>query len=340
MNDTRARLPVTILTGFLGAGKTTLLNNLLRTQERRFAVLVNDFGSINIDSELIVSVEGETISLAGGCICCRIRGDLLEAATQLAARPDPPEHILVETSGVASPWPVAETFTEARARRAFVLDGIITVADAENVRNDTAHLRLIEDQFRAADIIVLNKCDRTTAEQRAELHTWIGAIAPAARIIEATEGRVPAALLLGQRDPSADADLLGSHAELPPADANFASWSYRSELLLGRTRVWQVLNGLPQGVIRAKGVLHVGEAAGQRTIIQMVGRRVQVYRGEPWGDQPPLNQLVAIGTPGVIDDAELQQRLDACAYRTPAAELRGALRDGLASLRRRFSGRS
>jgi G3E family GTPase len=338
MNDPRARLPVTILTGFLGAGKTTLLNNLLRAQERRFAVLVNDFGSINIDSELIVSVEGETISLAGGCVCCRIRGDLLEAATQLAARPEPPEHILVETSGVASPWPVAETFTEARARRAFVLDGIITVADAEQVRSDPTHLRLIEDQFRAADIIVLNKCDLAAAEQRADLHTWIAGIAPHARIIESTEGRVPTAFLLGQRDPAADDDLQLPEA-LPDADAMFASWSYRSELLLGRTRVWQVLNDLPHGVIRAKGVLHFGEAQGYRTILQMVGRRVQVYRGEPWGDQPPFNQLVAIGAPGVIDNAELQQRLDACVYRTPTEEFQAVVREGVAGLRRRLLGR-
>jgi G3E family GTPase len=333
------RIPVTILTGFLGAGKTTLLNRLLHTRERRFAVLVNDFGSINIDSELIVSVEGETISLAGGCVCCRIRGDLLEAATALAARPEPPEHILVETSGVASPWPVAETFTEAGARRAFVLDGIITVADAEQVRDQPEHLRLIQDQFRAADIIVLNKCDRTTPAQRTDLHAWIGAIAPDARIIEAVEGRVPPALLLGRRDPEAGADLLPPHDELPPADAAFASWSYRSELLLGRTRVWQALNDLPHGVIRAKGVFHFGEAPGYRTILQMVGRRVQVYRGEPWGDQPPTNQLVAIGTPGVIANDELQARLDACSYRTPVEEVCAVLHTGIAGLRRRLFNR-
>jgi G3E family GTPase len=330
----QARLPVTIITGFLGAGKTTLLNNLLRTRERRFAVLVNDFGSINIDSELIVAIEGETISLAGGCICCRIRGDLLEAATALAARPEPPEHILVETSGVASPWPVAETFTAARARRAFVLDGIIAVADAEQVRNDPAHLNLIIDQFRAADIIVLNKSDCVTAEQHADLQAWIGSIAPDARTIAATEGRIPSALLLGQRDP-ADGDLRAPEA-LPDADAMFASWSYRSSLLLSRTRVWQTLNDLPSGVIRAKGVFHFGEASGSRTVLQMVGRRVQVYRGEPWGDLPPVSQLVAIGAPGVIGDGELQQRLDACIYRTPVEEVRAAVRAGLAGLRSRI----
>lgn len=338
MTEPRIRLPVTILTGFLGAGKTTVLNNLLRARERRFAVLVNDFGSVNIDSELIVAVEGETISLAGGCVCCRIRGDLLEAALALAARPDPPEHILVETSGVASPWPVAETFTEARARREFVLDGIITVADAEDVRGAPEHTRLVEDQLRAADIVLLNKCDRVSAAQRAEAQAWIASIAPHARIIEATAGRVATALLLGQRDPDA-ADLLHAPEALPAADAMFASWSYRSELLLGRTRVWQALHNLPHGVIRAKGIMHFGEAPGYRTILQMVGRRVQVYRGEPWGDQTPVNQLVAIGAPGVIDAADLQQRIDACGYRTPMEELQATVREGVAGLRRRLLGR-
>lgn len=338
MSVAQTRLPVTILTGFLGSGKTTLLNHLLRTRERRFAVLVNDFGSINIDSELIVAVEGETISLAGGCVCCRIRGDLLAAAQEIAARPDPPEHILIETSGVASPWPVAETFTEARARREFVLDGIITVADAEQVRSYTEHERLIVDQFQAADMIVLNKWDAIGAAAQAQLHAWIGEIAPHARRIEATFGRVPTAFLLGQRDPAAD-DLLSLHAALPPADTSFASWSYQSNLLLGRMRVWQVLNDLPHGVIRAKGIFHFGEAPGYRTILQMVGRRVQVYKDAPWGDHPAQNQLVAIGAPDVISANELQQRLDACVYRTPAQELRDTLTTSWHSLCQRLGRR-
>jgi G3E family GTPase len=120
-----------VLTGFLGAGKTTVLNHILRDGSRRFAVLVNDFGSVNIDADLIVSIEGERISLAGGCVCCRIRGDLLDAALQLATRLDPPEHILVETSGVSNPWPVAETFITGRARRSFQLHSMLTVVDAE-----------------------------------------------------------------------------------------------------------------------------------------------------------------------------------------------------------------
>jgi G3E family GTPase len=329
-----ARIPVTVLTGFLGAGKTSVLNHIVREGGRRFAVLVNDFGSVTIDADLIVSVEGERISLAGGCVCCRIRGDLLEAALDLAARPDAPAHILVETSGVSNPWPVAETFTTRRARRSFQLHSVITVVDAEQSQAHPAHARLIRDQLLAADLIVLNKCDLVEAERRAELRAWLTDLAAGARLVEATEGRFPIPLLLDAHAPAIASGFTLANST-PPADSVFASWSYRSERPLSREQLWNTLAALPPGVIRAKGIVALGDSPEVQTIVQMVGRRIQVRRGTAWGETPRESRLVIIGSPDALTDAELARRFDACVYRTVGERVRAAG----ALLRHRLSAR-
>ncbi len=327
-----ARIPVTVLTGFLGAGKTTVLNHILRAGGRRFAVLVNDFGSVTIDADLIVAVEGERISLAGGCVCCRIRGDLLEAALQLTARPDAPEHVLVETSGVSNPWPVAETFTTGRARRHFQLHSVLTVVDAEQSQAHPAHKRLIRDQLLAADLIVLNKCDLVQGERRAELRAWLCDLAAGARLVEATEGRFALPLLLDAHAPAVHSSFTLSDLA-PPADVAFASWSYETAQLLSREQLWNALAALPPGVIRAKGIVALGDSPEAQTVVQMVGRRIQVRRGAAWGEMPPESRLVVIGDPDALTDAELARRLDACVYRTIGERLRSAI----ASLRQQLA---
>ena len=226
MENDRLPVPMTTIGGFLGAGKTTLLNHILHGDHGlKIAALVNDFGAINIDAQLVVGVEGETVNLSNGCICCTIRGDLLKAALELLQREDAPEYIIVETSGVSDPIAVANVFLAPEIRALVRLDGILVVVDADNVLTlDEENAGLALDQIAVADIVVLNKVDLVTAETLEAIKRNLGrriaarmkkrkvsldAVefktdlirpdAPEVRVLETTYGRVPLALVLGVR---------------------------------------------------------------------------------------------------------------------------------------------
>ena len=186
--DLKEPVPVTIISGFLGAGKTSLLNHILNADHGlRVAVLVNDFGEINIDAELVSGVSGEsTINLSNGCICCSIRDDLLEATVQLIQDPNPPEYIVVETSGVSDPEAVSLTFMAVELQSRTRVDSVLTVVDAEQIYQvNEKHRRLAVDQIAMADIVVLNKLDLVNDEKREELAEFVTDLVPRARILEA-----------------------------------------------------------------------------------------------------------------------------------------------------------
>jgi G3E family GTPase len=161
MNASSNLIPVTVITGFLGAGKTTLLNRILTENHgKRIAVIENEFGEIGIDHQLVIQSDEEIFELNNGCICCRVRGDLIRILAKLRQRKDKFDSVLIETTGMADPGPVAQTFfTDEEVKESFALDGIVTVVDAKHVGLHFDDMREVREQIGFADVILLNKTD-------------------------------------------------------------------------------------------------------------------------------------------------------------------------------------
>ena len=312
----QAKIPVTLVTGFLGAGKTTLLNHIL-TGERglRAAVLVNDFGAINIDAKLVVSVEDDTISLANGCVCCSIRDDLVGAFLRLLQRPEPPDHVLVELSGVSDPVPVLNSLVETRLAEAFTVDSILAVADAEQLpRLEGEAVRQARYQLSAADIVVLNKIDLAGQGRLDSVMELVHSAAPGTPVVAAVHGQVPLGLILaeGGSGVSRAIEDSGRSTADHASDHAFVSWSWTSDEPLSMTQLRLVLERLPDTIYRCKGVVQLEEMPMTRYVLQMVGKRHHLQDWGLWGDESPRSEIVLIGTRDGFDPEMLQDAFAGC----------------------------
>jgi G3E family GTPase len=274
------------------------------------AVLVNDFGEINVDARLFVSIEGETVSLANGCVCCTIRDDLLTEVLRLLGSDPRPEHIVIETSGVSKPVSVAETFLSPSVRNLVDVHNMIMVVDADLVLDESAgYGDLAFDQIKIADTVVVNKTDLVPPRQLAGLKQRIEAIVPGARIWETTFGAVPLDLVFHDQISQAmdavregGAPRTGHEHPNDPHQSTFRSWTYRRDEAWSFGALERAVAGLHRGIYRAKGIVRLDLETGDYGVFQLTGRRATLRLQEPDGETTDgiSTELLFIGSPETV----------------------------------------
>jgi G3E family GTPase len=314
----KARIPVTIISGFLGSGKTTLLNRIVSEgQGLRIAVIVNDLGEINIDNELILSTSGGVMEISNGCICCSNNDDLKGTLRTLMRSADDIDYLVIESTGVGDPLPIMKTFIRPEFLNVTRVDSVITVVDGEHVSQSIAADPVAHRQIAHADFILLNKCDLLSEEQVAVVKDVVLKLNHKAKLAETVRCAVPLPLILGvalHKEASAtDENGAPSHEcgtacnHTGEREHDFSSVSFAADGAIDPEKFQQFLENLPLAVFRAKGFLTTS-VSPQRYVFQLIARRFTL---DPTTVQSgPDNRLVFIGKD--IDSKRLVEDLRKC----------------------------
>ncbi len=335
-----AKIPATVITGFLGAGKTTLVRNLLENANgMRIALIINEFGDVGVDGEVVKGCGDElcpadrVIELANGCICCTVADDFLPAMAALLNRPDPPDHIIIETSGLALPQPLVRAFGWPDIAARVTVDAVVTVVDGKaqaegryadneatiqamreadpNLAHENPIAELFNDQVNCADLIILNKTDLMTEAELADVSGRLAnQMRKGTRLVAAAQGKIPREVLIGHNS-AAEGDVqnrLSTHEMEGEEQHDHDDFvSFHVDVGFGKSKealLARIARTIEDPtVLRLKGFAHVPEASA-RLLIQAVGPRLSSYFDRPWRkDEVLATQLVVIGVKGINREA-------------------------------------
>jgi len=316
------QVPVTVLTGYLGAGKTTLLNRILTENHgKKYAVVINEFGELGVDNDLVVDADEEVFEMNNGCICCTVRGDLIRIVAGLMKRREKFDGIIVETTGLADPAPVAQTFfADEDVKRATRLDAIVTVVDAKNLPARLADSKEAGEQIAFADIILVNKMDLVSEAEAVEVERRIRAINPYAEIRRSTKSAVPIEAVIGRDAFSLERILervpeflSGEDEHEHDSEVNSVSFEVAKPIDAERFNAWitQLLASKGQDLLRTKGILYyAGET--RRFAFQAVHMIADGdFIGEIKESDPRKSKIVFIGRD--LNRPQLRRGFESCA---------------------------